>query len=211
MDFKSLEKRAGTPAMKKAFINWMKPHALRIQAQTGLPAAVLVAQAIEESGWGKSGLAKKGNLFGIRCERRTYYYQPQGLSTDTHKEPKGTGCKYGYTTFDKPEDSIYAYATKLAIEKRPTMPKLYSEIRANMQKNPRQSSAVVPLIGEWMTGAKQKTAQFQKYVSTIQSHIRSNKLDELFDGYKGCDREAPPHRPETPPERNSPRRALAAL
>ena len=56
----------GTPA-QQAFINQVAPGAIAAQRTYGVPAAVTIAQAIEESGWGQSTLAVQDhNLFGIK-------------------------------------------------------------------------------------------------------------------------------------------------
>lgn len=62
----------GTPA---AFVNAMRPHAERIARQLNVPAAVLIAQAALETGWGQKVLADgKGgsshNLFNIKADQR---------------------------------------------------------------------------------------------------------------------------------------------
>ena len=54
-------------AAQQAFINEVAPGALAAQRQYGIPAAVTIAQAIDESGWGQSQLATQdNNLFGIK-------------------------------------------------------------------------------------------------------------------------------------------------
>jgi flagellum-specific peptidoglycan hydrolase FlgJ len=54
-------------AGQQAFINEVVPGALAAQRQYGIPAAVTIAQAIDESGWGQSQLATQDhNLFGIK-------------------------------------------------------------------------------------------------------------------------------------------------
>jgi flagellum-specific peptidoglycan hydrolase FlgJ len=54
-------------AAQQAFINEIAPGALAAQRQYGIPAAVTIAQAIEESTWGQSQLASQyNNLFGIK-------------------------------------------------------------------------------------------------------------------------------------------------
>jgi flagellum-specific peptidoglycan hydrolase FlgJ len=56
----------GTEA-QQAFISMITPGALGAQQRYGVPAAVTIAQAIEESAWGQSGLAAQyHNLFGIK-------------------------------------------------------------------------------------------------------------------------------------------------
>jgi flagellum-specific peptidoglycan hydrolase FlgJ len=52
---------------QRAFIATVAPGALAAQRQYGVPASVTIAQAIDESGWGQSGLATKAhNLFGMK-------------------------------------------------------------------------------------------------------------------------------------------------
>ncbi len=56
----------GTP-VQQAFIDQVAPGAIAAQRTYGVPAAVTIAQAIEESGWGQSTLAVQDhNLFGIK-------------------------------------------------------------------------------------------------------------------------------------------------
>ena len=55
------------PSVQQAFINLVAPGAMAGQQRYGVPAAVTIAQAIDESGWGQSGLAAQyNNLFGIK-------------------------------------------------------------------------------------------------------------------------------------------------
>jgi flagellum-specific peptidoglycan hydrolase FlgJ len=52
---------------QQSFIDSVVPGAMAAQRKYGVPAAVTIAQAIEESGWGQSGLAVRDhNLFGIK-------------------------------------------------------------------------------------------------------------------------------------------------
>jgi flagellum-specific peptidoglycan hydrolase FlgJ len=54
-------------AVQQAFISEVAPGALAAQREYGVPAAVTIAQAIDESGWGQSQLALQDkNLFGIK-------------------------------------------------------------------------------------------------------------------------------------------------
>jgi flagellum-specific peptidoglycan hydrolase FlgJ len=54
-------------ATQQAFISQVAPGAVAAQRRYGIPAAVTIAQAIDESGWGQSQLATADhNLFGIK-------------------------------------------------------------------------------------------------------------------------------------------------
>ena len=58
---------AGETAAQHAFISAVAPGAIASQRAYGVPAAVTIAQAIEESDWGQSLLASKDhNLFGMK-------------------------------------------------------------------------------------------------------------------------------------------------
>jgi hypothetical protein len=53
--------------VQQAFISQVAPGAIAAQHRYGVPAAVTIAQAIDESAWGQSSLATKDhNLFGIK-------------------------------------------------------------------------------------------------------------------------------------------------
>lgn len=50
-----------------AFLERLAPHAIRSGRANCVPPSVVMAQAVQESGWGRSGLARShGNLFGIK-------------------------------------------------------------------------------------------------------------------------------------------------
>ncbi|MBO9430629.1 glucosaminidase domain-containing protein [Sulfitobacter sp. R18_1] len=56
--------RPDRPVGKKDFIEAMMPHALRVSEETGLDPRLIIAQAAQETGWGKS--APGNNYFGIK-------------------------------------------------------------------------------------------------------------------------------------------------
>ena len=63
------QRPAGVPgtAAQQAFISLVAPGAIAAEQRYGIPAAVTIAQAIDESGWGQSELATADhNLFGIK-------------------------------------------------------------------------------------------------------------------------------------------------
>jgi flagellum-specific peptidoglycan hydrolase FlgJ len=63
------QRSAGVPgtAAQQAFISLVAPGAIAAEQRYGIPAAVTIAQAIDESGWGQSELATADhNLYGIK-------------------------------------------------------------------------------------------------------------------------------------------------
>jgi flagellum-specific peptidoglycan hydrolase FlgJ len=53
---------------ESAFLKICIPAALESQRATGVPASITIAQAVLESGWGQTGLAKgANNYFGIKA------------------------------------------------------------------------------------------------------------------------------------------------
>ncbi|WP_221636228.1 glucosaminidase domain-containing protein [Listeria immobilis] len=57
----------GLTSKQEKFINEIAPHAEKVQKEHGILASITISQAILESNWGESVLAKDGNnLFGIK-------------------------------------------------------------------------------------------------------------------------------------------------
>jgi len=63
------------------FIKLVGPDAMKLQEETGVPAAVVVAQAALETGWGKTMVEAGHNLFGIKWTGRGPY-----VEVVTHEE-----------------------------------------------------------------------------------------------------------------------------
>lgn len=75
--------------MKLTFIDEIAPHAQRISKEFNILASLIIAQAIHESNWGKSGLAFKGkNLFGIKGN-----YKGQSVTMPTWEHVNGKDVK----------------------------------------------------------------------------------------------------------------------
>lgn len=92
----------------KAFIRSVAPMAQASQKQYGVPASVAIAQAILESGWGKSGLTQKGNaFFGIKCSAKsTYASGCMNVKTREVYSGKEVYIVDGFRTYPKPENSF---------------------------------------------------------------------------------------------------------
>ncbi|CAM3208856.1 glucosaminidase domain-containing protein [Stackebrandtia soli] len=92
------------------------------QEKYGVPASVAVAQAILESGWGKSDLASGSrNLFGMKCKDR----KPGPIATDCVKLPTSECDKSGcwkthawFRVYDKVEDSFADHGLYLSTNER---------------------------------------------------------------------------------------------
>lgn len=60
---------AGAGSGKDAFISSMMPHALEVSRETGIDPRIVIAQAAQETGWGKS--APGNNYFGIKSHGKS--------------------------------------------------------------------------------------------------------------------------------------------
>ena len=98
---------------QQAFISLVAPGAIAAQQRYGVPAAVTIAQAIEESAWGQSGLAAQyHNLFGIKGTG------PAGsvtLPTSEHENGQWVSIDAQFRVYHNDAESIADHAELLAI------------------------------------------------------------------------------------------------
>ncbi len=97
---------------QQAFISQVAPGAIAAQRRYGIPAAVTIAQAIDESGWGQSGLATKDhNLFGIKGSG------PAGsdvYSTSEYQDGQWVTVDAGFRVYHNIAESIADHSELLA-------------------------------------------------------------------------------------------------
>jgi flagellum-specific peptidoglycan hydrolase FlgJ len=97
---------------QQAFIDEIAPGAIATQQKYGIPAAVTIAQAIDESGWGQSRLATEdNNLFGIKGEG------PEGSSsqpTQEYENGRWVTINAGFRVYDNVAQSIDDHGELLA-------------------------------------------------------------------------------------------------
>lgn len=74
----AIGKTAYTPGDKESFTAAMWPHAMRVSQRTGVDPRIVVAQAAQETGWGKH--APNNNFFGIKS-----HGQPGGATLSTQE------------------------------------------------------------------------------------------------------------------------------
>lgn len=94
---------------KKSFVEKATVLAKAIEAQYGIPWQVTVGQATLESGYGKSGLSKEGNYFGIKGEGKVF-------ATREVYDGQETMENASFRTYSDMKESFIDYAKFLAIE-----------------------------------------------------------------------------------------------
>ncbi|MBW7954387.1 glucosaminidase domain-containing protein [Candidatus Gracilibacteria bacterium] len=97
-----------TSKEKKEFVKEASIYAKEIEKIYGIPYEVSIAQAILESGWGQSSLAKKyGNYFGIKAFGNKEFVT---MSTQEEVNGKMVTIKDGFRKFKNMKESFYGYA-----------------------------------------------------------------------------------------------------
>lgn len=91
---------------QKEFIKKYLPYALEVQEKFGVPASVTLAQAIEESGWGKS--TPGNNFFGVKT---TKGWKGKITTTGTTEEVNGVRSPTvaAFRAYDSAYDSFMDY------------------------------------------------------------------------------------------------------
>lgn len=89
---------------KESFISALMPEAQRVGAEIGVDPRIIVAQAAQETGWGKS--APGNNFFGIKSHGKG-----GGQNFTTHEVINGKRVKINdsFRMYDSPEDSVRGY------------------------------------------------------------------------------------------------------
>lgn len=89
---------------KEKFISALMPEAMRVGQEIGVDPRVIVAQAAQETGWGKS--APGNNFFGIKS-----HGQSGGQNLTTHEVINGQRVKVNdsFRQYESPADSVRGY------------------------------------------------------------------------------------------------------
>lgn len=89
------------------FLAKIVPAALASQEQFGIPASVTIAQAILESGWGQSKLARDANnFFGVKARAGEPFIT---LPTMEFQEGQKVMIKAAFAAYPSPEASFLAH------------------------------------------------------------------------------------------------------
>ncbi|WP_129142104.1 glucosaminidase domain-containing protein [Modicisalibacter coralii] len=141
-----------------------KPDATLLTRVAPVPVALVVVQAVEESGWGTSRFARQGNnLFGMRC-----------FSADCGLEQRGSGR--GYQVFASVQDAVRSYLRNLNTHQA------YAglrQLRARLIAKGREVTA------ESLVGALEGYATRHDYQDVLLGLLRSN--DSLIERHRRDD------------------------
>jgi flagellum-specific peptidoglycan hydrolase FlgJ len=145
--------------MQTDFLRMAAPAAIASQRETGVPASVTMAQAILESGWGRTGLALQyNNYFGIKARQLTFPAAYVELPTHEVMHGQSVNETAAFVRYATVADSFRAHGRLLATALR-YIPALAvkSDPRAfcaELQKcgystNPNYARTLVDLIDEY--------------------------------------------------------------
>lgn len=136
--------------------------ALNIKVNT-IPAALVLAQAANESAWGTSRFAKEGNnFFGQWCFSKGCGIVPNS---------RNSGASHEVASFENPLDSVKSYIRNL--NSHPT----YALVRTLRQQAIENNQTVSgEVLAQGLIGYSERG---EEYVKEIQSMIRYNKLSRF--------------------------------
>ena len=96
------------------FLRLLVPGVLALQRRAGLPASVVLAQAILESDWGRSLLARRNrNLFGIKAHSRANSSTVAVFSTSEYSGGRSRQEKARFASYETFEECLDDYARLL--------------------------------------------------------------------------------------------------
>lgn len=140
------------------FLHAIAPSALVSARKNKIPPSIILAQAILESGWGRSGLSQRyNNLFGIKGFKGT-----KRVALDTWERLDGVkvDSRAEFRVFDSWEHSIAYHGHLLGVDRR------YARARRQVHDWRLFLAALAP-----------KYASSDRYVSTASSIVERYQLD----------------------------------
>ena len=167
----------------KAFAEYMAPIAQYFQAKTGLPASVMIAQAMIETYYGTSYLFNnKEALFGESCMKygtqKSRSYNIENVSYNTKGacnslRPKNEGGYY--VTFDSKESSVASYIHNVLYDH--STRNIYGGVRQAVKEARAQDPTAVASWQKVVPHLK-RYAVDSSYVGKISSTIRNLRLEQ---------------------------------
>jgi flagellum-specific peptidoglycan hydrolase FlgJ len=150
------------------FLKLAAPAAIASQAATGVPASITIAQAILESGWGKSVPPDSNNYFGIKAahfvapdqyvEAVTHEYVGGQLVTETDRFARFDSVADGFKAHALLLSQASRYAPAMAV--RDDAAKFAAEIQScGYSTNPNYASLLLEIVKEFDLGQYDTTTQ----------------------------------------------------
>lgn len=146
---------------REACVLGLIPAALFVNLKTGVPASTLVGQAIQETGWCRSQLAREGlNFHGQKAKFSPSYFRYWDGSfvwINSTESPTGEGNKQlsKFMSFEHPDHSFYAVAERFIL------PGLPYNACMSLRSNP---DAFIDCVGKtW--------AVHSDYADVVRRHI----------------------------------------
>ncbi|MDR3797980.1 MAG: glucosaminidase domain-containing protein [Terracidiphilus sp.] len=172
--------------LQNEFFQMAVPAALESQRATGVPASITLAQAILESGWGQTGLAKKAfNFFGIKT---AHHVAPDSyIELPTHEVINGHTVVQmaDFARYASAQDSFKAHALLLAQASR------YAPAMA-VRTSPAKFAAAIQKCGY---STNPNYAQGLMRLVTEFDLTQYDQLPSDMDPSLGTTRNAPPASP----------------
>lgn len=188
-DFSRMQSNIPSDQKKKNFINMIAPAAIKVMQETKIPASVIIAQALLETGWGSSKVfARANNLFGHSCfsygsnKKKVLFKGTDKERTITYdctvKRPANEG--HYYMKFESVYDSVSAYADNLLTNQKTS--RAYNKTRnvvakAELQGRVATWQEFVPTLGSY--------AADRGYRKKLGQIIQKQGLDR-FDNSSVC-------------------------
>lgn len=144
---------------QSAFLTNTVSAALATQKQFGVPASITLAQAILESGWGTSALARlANNFFGVKATAGAAPHDYVEFPTHEFVDGRSTEEMAKFARYPSPAESFQAHAKLLAQAPRyaPAMSERNdpAEFATQLQKcgystNPNYAAELITLVTEF--------------------------------------------------------------
>lgn len=185
-NFKSGDKDVGD------FIEYLAGLALPLTHQTHYPTSVLIAQALLESGAGKSdGYVHRNSFFGLSCfnpgEVMTYLVDTENGPVEAKgrcSAPRPKNERGYYVVFEHPVESVYAYLYTILQSPNTTY---YSKIRGAIQSlvERKKSQNVVMNYQDAVSELTKYNPKPKEYKTLLLKIIHQYSLDR-FDHAEPC-------------------------
>lgn len=169
-------------ARHERFIAWLKPFALNIQALTGYPASILIAQAAYHSKWGASEAFRDAkNIFDFACAAEKSESEVRfetGGRSETVKAVCATVKVEGKPkllyVFSSYEDSLFSYLNLLLNSRLRAYKTLQGQVK-------RAYSKIAPGVAQYrlVLGFISDFGAQEDYRSDIAKLVDDNHLQDL--------------------------------